>query len=333
MNAWLFLLHQLPAQPSRARVGTWRRLQKVGAVFFRNSVWVLPASKQSREDFEWIKTEIRALGGEASVFTAEGVDAETEEEMVASFRKERGRDFEAIGKEAARLSGRRKEKKGERRQGLDRGARLLRERWSQVAAVDFFGAPGREESLASLERLEALARGRPAERRAAGAPALRPRDFRGRTWVTRPRPGIDRMASAWLIRRFIDPRPRFRFAEQTAGLDSSAVPFDMYGVELGHQGARCTFETLAERFGIESPAVRWLGRIVHDVDLRDNAFGLPEAPVVGALVEGLRQMYADDAELLERGSAVFEALHRSFAEPKAASRPRRSTARARRRRK
>lgn len=312
---WFLLVHQLPGAPSRARVSAWRRLQKVGALSFRNSVWVLPASKQSREDFEWIRAEIVAMKGQASIFTAEGVDSATEEELMAAFRNERAREFEAIRKEAVRLAGRKPA------ENLDRSTRLLRERWAEIASLDFFGAPGRDEAYRALEELEAVASGAPGRRSAASGPLLQAARFRGRVWVTRSRPGIDRMASAWLIRRFIDPRARFRFAEETTGLgDSRAVPFDMFGVELGHQGNRCTFETLTARFGIKSPAVEWLGRIVHDVDLRDNAFGLPEADAVSRIVEGLRQMYPEDQELLNRGIAVFEALYRSFPETPATSR-------------
>ncbi len=134
--------------------------------------------------------------------------------------------------------------------------------------------------------------------------------FRNRTWVTRPRPGVDRMASAWLIRRFIDSRARFQFAERPK--KGRAVPFDMYGVEFGHQGNHCTFETLAQRFAVTQPAVRRLGQIVHDVDLKDAHYGAPEAPVVQQMVEGLRLSYSSDQELLEHGMALFEALYRSF---------------------
>ena len=135
--------------------------------------------------------------------------------------------------------------------------------------------------------------------------------FRDRIWITRPRPGIDRMSTAWLIRRFIDPRARFRFAEKPEK-SAAGVPFDMFGVEFSHQGNRCTFETVAQRFGISSPPVDWLGRIVHDIDLKDDSYAEDEAPAIGRLVDGLRQMYADDQELLERGITMFAALYRSY---------------------
>ena len=153
--------------------------------------------------------------------------------------------------------------------------------------------------------------------------------FRNRVWATRPRPGVDRMASAWLIRRFIDPGARFEFTEKPAE-ESEAVPFDMYGVEFSHHSDHCTFETLAQRFVIRAPAVEWLGRIVHDLDLKDEKYAVSEAAAVGRMVDGLRQMLTSDDELLERGITMFEALYRSFAgQPAPPKRPAKATSRRR----
>lgn len=315
--AWLLLVYQLPVSPSNARVKTWRRLQKVGALAVRNSVYVLPNSAQAREDLEWIKAEIVAMKGQATLFAADGVDSLCGEEIVAAFRAARHQDFEGIRREASRLpaAGRRsRTMRAARRRRLERAARLLRERWSETAAIDFFGAPGRDEAAAAVEELELQLAGAPS--RAATSPqageVLKPERFRDRIWVTRPRPGIDRLASAWLIRRFIDARAEFRFADKP-DLAADAVPFDMFGAEFSHHGDNCTLETLAQRFGIASPAVEWLGRIVHDLDLKDERYGVPEAAAIGRLVDGLRQVYQDDTALLEHGVTMFEALYRSFA--------------------
>lgn len=135
--------------------------------------------------------------------------------------------------------------------------------------------------------------------------------YQQRIWVTRPRPGIDRMGSAWLIRRFIDRRATFRFAEKPAE-GKRAVPFEMYGVDFSHHGGECTFETLLRRFRLEDPALKWLGRVVHQLDLKEESEPLPESAAVGRMVEGLRQMYADDHELLEQGMRMFEALYQSY---------------------
>lgn len=150
---------------------------------------------------------------------------------------------------------------------------------------------------------------------------LKAEKFHSRRWVTRPRPGVDRMASAWLIRRFIDAEARFGFVDRPADAPQ-AIPFDMFGVEFSHQGNRCTFETLAERFGVEKPGVEWLGRIVHDLDLKDGKYAVPEAASVGRLIDGLQQLHRDDSELLEQGMTMFEALYRSYPErPSPAAKP------------
>ena len=316
-HAWLLLVFQLPSRTSNARVKTWRRLQKLGALAVKNSVYVLPNTPQSREDLEWLKAEIVALKGQVTVFAADGVESLSGDEIVAAFRSARGQDFEALRREAAKLVAAVRGSRSvnsPRRRRLERAARLLRERWNEISEIDFFGAPGRDEAATALEELDRRLEG--AEAGTAGkqkAGELFSADgFRNRIWVTRPRPGIDRMASAWLIRRFVDPRAEFRFAEKPdAGSDM--VPFDMYGVEFSHQGNTCTFETLVRQFGIGSPAVEWLGQIVHDLDLKDERYAVPEAAAVGRLVDGLRQVYPDDRTLLEQGMAMFEALYRSAA--------------------
>ncbi len=170
--------------------------------------------------------------------------------------------------------------------------------------------------------LEALARGEQAPAEPAARERLDPAAYRRRTWVTRPRPGVDRMACAWLIRRFVDPAARFVFAERAEEAGRRAVPFDMYGAALGHQGGRCSFEVIVERFGLEAPGLERLGRLVRAVDL-DEPFEAPaEAALLGRLVEQLRAAHADDRELLEAGLPIVEALATLMAAA-GTSRPRR----------
>jgi len=301
---WLLLAHQLPARPSNVRVKTWRRLQKLGALAVKDSVYVLPNNSQSREDLEWLKKEIESMKGQATLFAADHLSAAEGDQMVAAFRKVRGQDYAVLRKEIDKLS-----RSGDRAR-RQRALRALRERWREIAAIDFYGAPGRDETAAVLDSLEQRLAGARRTTPAAGG-VLRPEQFRDHVWVTRPRPGVDRMSSAWLIRRFVDSRAQFAFAE-SPGVVADGVPFDMYGVEFGHHGNACTFEVLAQRFGLRLPAIDWLARIVHDVDLKDERFGASEAETVGRTVEGLRLAYSDNAELLERGMVFFEALYRSY---------------------
>ncbi len=264
-----------------------------------------------------MKAEIMANKGEASIFAADTIDSLTDDDIVGAFRADRERRFEAIRADARKLMPRGVRTgamRGTNLRRLQRAVRLLRDRFTQVATTDSFGASGREEANAALAELEGVVAG-PAPRLSEGSArdaVLRPDDYRGRIWLTRPRPGIDRAGSAWLIRRFIDPAARFAFGEKPPG-SSKVLPFDMYDVEFSHHGDRCTFEVLSERFGIADPAVAQLGRLVHDLDLKETRYNIPEASTVGRLIDGLRRAYSRDDELLEHGIVLFEGLYRALA--------------------
>lgn len=189
-----------------------------------------------------------------------------------------------------------------------RTARVLRERFTALERIDFFPTSARTDTAVALLALEQAMEGSAPLPSRLESP-LNPASFHDRRWVTRPRPGVDRMASAWLIRRFIDRSATFAFVEDPGESD---VPFDMCAGDFSHEGNRCTFEVLADRFGLNTFAVIKVGRLVHDLDMKDTKFGAPEAPVVGRIVDGLRALYADDHTLLERGIDVFAALARSL---------------------
>lgn len=285
-------------------------MQQIGALVVKQSVYVLPDSSAAREDFEWLKTEIEGAGGQASVFAAEAVDAWSTDALVDEFRRTREDAYAALAREADRIL-RQASRPGSRKTPAPRVVDQLRERLAAIERVDFFGSAGRDRVVSLVgdieTRLAARRRGGPRE----GAPQP-PDDYRGRLWVTRPRPGVDRMASAWLIRRFIDPEARFGFVADRQAAPPKAIPFDMFGVEWTHQGDRCTFEVLCERFGLDSSALSAIAAIVHDLDLKDNRFKAPEAPAIGLVIDGLRLAEADDHQLLAEGMTLFEALHQAF---------------------
>jgi hypothetical protein len=310
MLRWVLLVYQLPPRSSNARVKTWRRLQQIGAVATRNAAYILPNTEGCREDFEWLRKEIVADGGEATVFVADATDEGGAEEIVRTFQRTRESEYAALGHSIERLlkmATRKPAAAGRARQ--QREVRRLRDRFNAIVRTDFFVAATRDDVASALARLEHLAAGRVSEKRAATPPRVAKRAFQRRHWVTRPRPGVDRMASAWLIRRFIDAKASFAFVDRPGKND---LPFDMYTGEFSHQGDACTFEVLLERFGITDPAARRIGQIVHDLDMKEAKYGVPESPVVGRLVEGLRTRYANDHRLLEHGIEMFETLARSL---------------------
>jgi len=330
---WLIFVHQLPSQPSNLRVSTWRRLQQIGAIPLKQAVYALPDTPDAREDFEWLKTEVKAAGGDASVFAAGSVDAWADDELVEEFRRSRQESYGELGRdieEALKRAGSTRRPAGTRAPSVRRRLDIFRERLVALEKIDFFGSAGRDRVLTRLRQLEERTTGgkRPADRSPSPSSG-QAAGFHGRLWITRPRPGVDRMASAWLIRRFIDRQARFGFAPDRDAVPDHGVPFDMFGVEFSHQGDGCTFETLCRTFGIDDPAVARLAAIVHDLDLKDDRFGAPECGTVTAMIEGLQLAHHDDDVLLAQGMTLFDSLYRSFERstrssgPRPAARPKR----------
>ena len=298
---WIALSFSLPSGSSSSkRVAVWRRLQKLGSVSPTGALYLLPAGDESQEAFDWLAQEIEDAGGEALVFRIDQLAGDAEGRLVEAFRTAREEDYQKIAAEAASaVTAERAAKLG--LQDLEK----LRRRFAEAVRIDFFHAPGRTAAEASLARLEALlGQGEGAAREIPSAGLER---YRGRKWVTRPHPHVDRLACAWLIRRFVDPQAEIRYAETAA---EGEVSFDMRGAELGHRGNLCTFETMIAAFGLGSdPALAALAGIVHEIDLRDGTSARPEVPGVDAILSGWSAAGWTDAELERHGTALFEGLY------------------------
>ena len=323
---WILLVHQLPPKPTNLRVRTWRKLQKLGAVAIKNSVYVLPFNEKTHEDFQWLKQEIESAGGEATVFRAGSVEGATDEEIVAAFREVRDEEYARVAAELEGLAGRVRE---QRRGGHLSAGRLagyeaeldkLHAELERIVATDFFEAEGRKAAVAAYERCQKALRASQsrvqsgARAGTAKGDALDRSRYQGRRWVTRRNLHIDRLASAWLIKQFIDKRPRFHFVAEGETVEGG-IPFDMFGAEFTHQGEDCTFETLVKRFGLSGdPALVELAEIVHDIDLKDDKFNRLEAAGLDAVVSGLAELLKDDRKLLRQASAVFDGLYALLSE-------------------
>ena len=294
---------------------TWRRLQDLGAIAVKQSIYVLPDSPESREDFEWLRVEIEGSGGEAVVFSANHLTAEAETALVEEFRRNRQAAYTELAAELQRV---RPKTSGRRPQSHLRELSRYRDRFQAIERIDFFGSAGRDRVASLLTTLESK------RMQDQQVPAGRGdvAQYNGRLWVTRPRPGVDRMSSAWLIRRFIDAKASFEFVTDAKNAPADAVPFDMYGTGFGHEGDRCTFETLVARFGIRDSAVARLSEVVHDLDLKDGKYAAPEAVTLGAAIDGLQMSCGDDHQLLDQGIILFEAMYRSFSQQGRPLRPR-----------
>jgi len=316
---WLILVHQLPPTPSNLRVRIWRRLQELGAVAVKQSVYVLPDAAEMREDFEWLKVEIEGAGGEAILYVADHFDPAAEAELIEQFRHARQKAYAELAADLHRLERAARSRSASPKQRRDLAR--CRERFSAIERLDFFGAAGRDRVVTLLAAAEGNSRTSGKGTSAGSGNDVDGTQYRNRVWVTRPRPGVDRMASAWLIRRFIDTEAKFGFVTDVKAA-GDAIPFDMFGGGFGHRDDRCTFETLVNHWQIADPAVRRIGEIVHDLDLKEDKFGAPEAMTVGIAIEGLQLSHSDDRALLDQGMTLFEALYRSFAQEGTRPRPR-----------
>ena len=300
-SRWLLLIHHLPGKPDYLRVKVRRRLARLGAVPLKNSVYLLPDTDSAREDFQWLLREIVADGGEAALCASELVEGITDEEIRALFQRDRDAEYTAIIEAASAASN------GEGADASPARHAMLERRLRDAQAIDFFGASKRAEAVASVAALAPSVR---AANERPISPGERPMN---RVWVTRRGIKVDRIASAWLIRKAIDAEARFKFVDPVGyEPETGELRFDMFDGEYTHDGPRCTFETLLARFDLTDPALASLGEIVHDVDCKDALFERVEAAGLAAFVDGLAATIADDRVRLERGSMMFDALYASL---------------------
>jgi hypothetical protein len=315
-HSWLLLIHQLPAKPAYLRVKIWRRLQGIGAIAVKNAVHALPMNEETQEDFEWLLREIEEGGGEAFVCEARLIDGLSDQEIRALFDKARDADYAQVVKDARALAkSLRPNAKTSALADVRAQVARLRKRLAEIVAIDFFGAIGRETAEEMIRTLEARLNEDADVRGKDTAPsaARPPETLRNRTWVTRQDVYVDRIASAWLIRRFIDPEAQFKFVSGKGYRPHEGeLRFDMFEAEFTHEGDKCTFEVLLERCALKDPALRAIAEIIHDIDLKDSKFGRPEVAGIRTLIEGISVTTKDDPERIARGSEVFNDLYEYF---------------------
>lgn len=294
---WLLLAFSLPRKGASLRVSVWRKLQRYGSLPLGNSGYLLPNNPSNKEKFEWLATTIRGSHGEASVLEIQSLDNYSDPQLAKRFSEARTQDYRDLLKSL-------------KIESLKKPATQIarwRQRFQEIASIDFFGSPLRaqvENTLTSLQ--EPRTKSRPVDMGKVSRSA-----YRNRRWVTRPRPGVDRIMSAWLIRKFIDPKARFVFASEDQK-PNKAVPFDMYEGGFGHRGEDCTFETLTKAFRIADKRVTVMAEIVHDADLFDEKFGRRESFGIDEVMKGWAQTNVSDAKLLERGIQLAEGLYQSL---------------------
>ena len=291
MNSrWLVLIHHLPPKPDYLRVKVRRKLQRIGAVALKNSVYVLPATDEALEDFQWLRREITAEGGEAMLLNSDFLEGVPNGVLEQMGREERDREYHELVDSVNALT-----------TASEADIARLRRQLADIVKRDHFGASGRdaaEFAVRSLGRQEPV----------ATKEAVLGR--KGATWVTRPGIKVDRMACAWLIRRWIDQDATFRFASgDHPANDPHEIKFDMFDGGFTHIGDRCTFEVLIHHFGLSDPALTVIAEVVHDIDVKDEKFARPETDGIAALIDGIVTTVPDDNDRLEAGAQLFERLY------------------------
>jgi hypothetical protein len=303
----LLLLVGVPTTPSSLRVRVWRRLRSLGAVALKRSAYLLPDTPERYEDFQWLAQEILREGGEAMLVRVQQIENMSRDDVLQLFRDPRDGDYRHLAVRYRRVLQRLDRKSEVNSARVQEELARLAKDHQRIRDIDFFDAPGGAE-VRRLEETIAMRTRPPESPRREVRPTLDLSKLRGRRWVTRPRPHIDRIASAWLIKRFIDADAQFLFAPP-AEFPDDAIPFDAPGVELSHQGEDCTFETLLKRARLHDRRLVRLAEVVHEADLRDGKYPHEEARGIDVAVRAMLAVSSDDQQVLAQGMALFEGLY------------------------
>jgi len=298
-DAWILLLYALPKGKGGQRVALWRQLRRHGCLPLNTSAYILPDRSSCHERLQWLAKRILDDGGEATVSKVLMIEGLTNEQLRERFNEQRNAEYGELLKEISAIR-KRKEATVRLSRKLDRIKHLAK----QIREIDYFEAPKRHDLDEALSRLEEGLTGNPQK---SGPPTLDAKQYHGKTWTTRPNPEIDRCASAWLIRKYIDPKASFDFAASKPR-SAKAISFDMLDADFTHQGDLCTFETLCLRFGITDAIAAQIAEMVHDADLEDDKFDRQEAVGIDLMLKGLARMKKSSAEILDAGIAAIEAL-------------------------
>jgi hypothetical protein len=303
---WLVLTYSLPTGPnSSARVTLWRRLRRIGAVTVSGGAYLLPNRDPCREAFQWLAQEIRQAQGEALILHVAQVEGLSDAEAIQLFHAARHKDYAELETQVVALEEQLAGDQVTRAAALD-GLERLRRRLAELSRIDYFDAPEGSQLAARLSQIAVTLSPPSAQPLVAPATVAA---FQGRRWATRPRPHVDRLACAWLIRRFIDPAAEIVYTATPAPDD---VAFDTDGGTFTHTGSLCTFETMLVAFGLDAPALQTMAEIIHVIDLNDGQYSHPEVSGIAAVLEGWLHLDADDTEREGWGRALFEGLYQAI---------------------
>ena len=317
---WLLFFYSVPSKPVSNRMKVWRRLAKAGAIQFKGAVYILPYSEEHNELFQWLVSEVISMKGDAAFVKIENIETMKNSEIISLFSQQREKDYGVLMKKLEELERRISSvRKGGGSQNnkklMDQMTRIGKE-FEGIRAVDFFSSKAGENLKKNIRALESGLKGisgAGAKEQKIPLAQKRAEDYQGRIWATRKRPFIDRMASAWLIKKFIDKNAVFKFVEEKEleSLAKGTVAFDVRGGEFTHIGDMCTFEVLVKSFGLKDKTLKKISEMVHELDMKDEKYKNPESKGVEDILTGIRKTAKNDTEAIEKGMEVFEMLYAS----------------------
>ncbi|MBI4825428.1 MAG: chromate resistance protein [Nitrospirae bacterium] len=318
-QGWLLFFYSVPSKPVNARMKIWRRLAKAGAVQLKSAVYILPYNEENYELCQWLVSEVASVKGDGSFVSVKNIETMKDEDIIAIFNSQREQDYKLIGKSLDDIE--RKASSVRKGAGMQGGKSLteqlnkhLRE-FEEIRKTDFFGSKNgialKKRFDATLKEIKGMAVSN--NRQVSVVSTRRIEDYQKRLWATRKKPFVDRMASAWLIQKFIDKKAAFKFIDEKdmAILGKDAIAFDMRGGEFTHSGDMCTFEMLVRTFGIKDKTVKKIAELVHELDMKDGKYNVPEAKGIEDILSGIRKTVKNDADILEKGMTVFEMFYAS----------------------
>lgn len=320
--SWLLFFYSLPSKPVRNRMTIWRKLLKAGTLSFKGSVYILPYTEEHHELLTWLVSEVISLKGEGSFVRAGKIETIDNQQIIRLFNQQRETDYQHILKEfdeierkitSTRIGGASQDKKN-----ITNQIRKCQRDFEDIRKIDFFISKRGVEVGRRLEKIVETLNGLSGtgiEKHSGTIAPARIEDYQHKTWATRKRPFVDRFASAWLIKKFLDENASFAFIDEkdVDNMDKDVIPFDIRGGRFTHTGDLCTFEVLMKSFSLKDKTLKKIAEIVHELDLKDDKYRNPEAKGIEDILSGIRKIAKDDREAFEKGMSIFEMLYISKA--------------------
>ena len=322
IQGWLLFFCSIPSKPVASRMKIWRKLTRAGALPYKGAVYILPDNEENLEYFQWLVSEVVSMEGEGAFAKVKKMETANNEEIIHLFDEQREKEYRRVEKGLEeierKLTG---VKKGgtipSKKSLLKQFSTIMRE-FGEIKKIDFFSSRGGEVIKRRLKIMEMEIKriaGPEIKKQQAVIVPKSVKDYKGKTWVTRENPFVDRMASAWLIKRFIDKEAVFQFMKEKemANLDDNMILFDVRGGEFTHVGDMCTFEIILKSFGLKDKGLKKIAELIHEIDLKDGKYDSPEAKGIEEILTGIRKVEKNNTEILEKGMAIFEMFYASRA--------------------